>query len=136
MDPKIIELLADLHTGTQAAVKLAGSHGDWFDIGRGVRQGCVIAPLLFNIYFDCVVRLALAEMPEGCGVQLAYRAEGEVLPWHVRCGGPSTMLTIASLMYADDLVLMSCDRAELEQMLRVFDSVCSRIGMSHECECS
>lgn len=39
------------------------------------------------------------------------------------------MLTIAALMYADDLVLMSCDRCELEQMLKVFDSVCSRMGM-------
>jgi hypothetical protein len=47
VDPKIIELLAYLHTGTQAAVKLAGGHGDWFDISRGVRQGCVIAPWLF-----------------------------------------------------------------------------------------
>ena len=43
---------------------------EWFDICRGVRQGCVIVPLLFNIYFDCVVRLSLAEMPEGCGVRL------------------------------------------------------------------
>jgi exonuclease III len=129
VEPKVIELLADLHTGTQAAVKLAGEHGDWFDIGRGVRQGCVIAPLLFNVFFDCVVRLSLAEMPAGCGVRLAFRAEGEVLPWHARAGGPSTMLTIAALMYADDLVLMSCDRCELELMLQVFDSVCSRMGM-------
>jgi hypothetical protein len=92
-------------------------------------QGCVIAPLLFNVFFDCVVRLSLAEMPEGCGVRLAFRAEREVLPWHARAGGPSTMLTIAALMYADDLVLMSCDRDELELMLKVFDSVCSRMGM-------
>ena len=63
--------------------------------------------------YDCVVRLSLAEMPEGCGVRLAFQAEGEVLPWHVRGGGESTMLTIAALMYADDLVLWSCDRAEL-----------------------
>jgi hypothetical protein len=47
-------------------------------------------------------------MPEGFGVQLAYRAEGEVLPWHVRCGGPSSMLTIATLIYADGLALMTC----------------------------
>jgi hypothetical protein len=39
------------------------------------------------------------------------------------------MLTIAALMYADDLVLMSCDRDELELMLQVFDSVCSRMCM-------
>jgi hypothetical protein len=30
VEPKVVELLADLHTGTQAAVKLAGEHGDWF----------------------------------------------------------------------------------------------------------
>jgi hypothetical protein len=128
VEPKVVELLVDLHTGTQAAVKLGGEHGAWFDIGRGVRQGCVIAPLLFNVFFDCVVRLSLAEMPEGCGVRLSFRADGEVLPkW--RAGGSSTMVTIAALMYADDLALLSCDRGELELMLKVFDSVCSRMGM-------
>lgn len=90
----MVDLLADLHTGTQAAVKLAGSKGDWFDIDRGVRQGCVIAPLLFNTFFDCVVRLAVSRMPEGCGVQLAYHADGEVLP-RFKSAGQSTMLTIA-----------------------------------------
>jgi hypothetical protein len=131
VDAKVTELLADLHTGTQAAVKLAGEHGDWFDISRGVRQGCVIAPLLFNTFFDCVVRLALAEMPDGCGVHLEFRAEGEVLPWHKKAGGESvTMKSIAALIYADDLVLMSCDRAELELMLKKFDAVCSKMGRS------
>ena len=48
------------------------------------------------------------------------------------CDVVSTMLTIATLMYGDDLVLMRCDRAELEQMLQVFDSVCSRMGMSSQ----
>ena len=40
------------------------------------------------------------------------------------------MLTIATLMYADDLVLMSCDRCELELMLKVLDSVCRKMGMN------
>jgi hypothetical protein len=87
----------------------------------------VIAPLLFNVFFDCVVRLSLAQVPEGCGVRLSFRAEGEVLPWHA--GGPSTMLAIAALMYADNLALLSCDKGQLELMLKVFDSVCSRMGM-------
>lgn len=128
VEPQVVALLADLHTGTQAAVKLAGSKGEWFDISRGVRQGCVIAPLLFNIFFDCVVRLALSEMPDGCGVDLAYQVEAEVLP-RFKGTGPSTLLTVATLMYADDLVLMSCDKSELELMLKTFDSVCSRMGM-------
>jgi len=120
--------LADLHTGTQAAVKLANSKGDWFDISRGVRQGCAIAPLLFNTFFDCVVRLAVSKMPEGCGVDLVYNAEGEVFPRFKGCG-PTTLLTIATLMYTDDLVLMSYDRSELELMLKTFDDVCGEMGM-------
>ncbi len=128
VDPQVVDLLADLHTGTQAAVKLAGSTGDWFGIDRGVRQGCVIAPLLFNTFFDCVVRLAVSRMPDGCGVQLAYHADGEVLP-RFKSAGQSTMLTIATLLYADDLVFMSCDRSELEVMLQTFDIVCGEMGM-------
>jgi hypothetical protein len=65
---KLVQLLTDMHTGTQAAIKLAGRSGEWFDISTGVRQGCVIAPLLFNVFFDCVVRQAQAAMPEDCGV--------------------------------------------------------------------
>jgi hypothetical protein len=128
---KVVELLVDLLTGTQATVKLGGEHGAWFDIGRGVRQGCVIAPLLFNVFFDCVVRLSLAIMPEGRGVRLSFRAEGEVLPWHA--GGPSNMLTIAALMYADDRALLSCGKGQLELMLKVFDSVCSRTSAQWAC---
>ena len=57
---KLIELLMDLHTGTQAAVRMGGVVSEWFDVHGGVRQGCVIAPLLFNIYMDFVVRQAMA----------------------------------------------------------------------------
>ena len=91
VEPEVVERLVDLHTGTQAA---GVEHGASFDIDRGVRQGCVIAPALFNAFFDCVVRLWLAEMPGGCGGRLSFRAEGEVLPWHARAGGSSTILYI------------------------------------------
>jgi hypothetical protein len=67
-------------------------------------------------------------MPDGCGVQLAYHADGEVLP-RFKSAGQSTMLTIATLLYADDLVFMSCDRSELEVMLQTFDIVCGEMGM-------
>jgi hypothetical protein len=46
----------DLHTGTQAAVRMGGMLSEWFDVHGGVRQGCVIAPMLFNIYMAFVVR--------------------------------------------------------------------------------
>lgn len=48
----MVDPLADLNTGTQAAVKLACSKKDVLDIDRGVRQGCVIAPMLFTTCSD------------------------------------------------------------------------------------
>jgi hypothetical protein len=123
---KLVALLADLHCGTVAAVKLGCSIGEWFPIGRGVRRA--VAPLLFDVFFDCVVRVALAEMPAGCGVSLAYRSQGEV--WSRQDSRvPADCVLVNCLVYADDLVLLSCDQQELEAMLAAFDRVCAEIGM-------
>jgi hypothetical protein len=68
MHKKLIELLEDLHIGNQAAVRMEGQKFKWFDVQGGVRQGGVIAPLLIKIYMDVVVKQALAQMPDGCGL--------------------------------------------------------------------
>jgi hypothetical protein len=125
---KLVALLVDLHTGTMAAVKLGRGTGAQFHIQCGVRQGCVIAPLLFNVFFDCVVRVALAAMPAECGVQLAYQSQGEL--WPRRPDAPASCVTVNCMIYADDLVLMSRDQQELEAMLVTFDRVCSECGMT------
>jgi hypothetical protein len=97
MHKKLIELLEDLHIGTQAAVRMEGQKFEWFDVQGGVRQGCVIAPLLINIYMDVVVKQALAQMLDGCGLKLAYRADGK-LQSMVRSKGATSMELISLLL--------------------------------------
>jgi hypothetical protein len=99
---------------------MGGVVSEWFDVHGGVRQGCVIAPLLFNIYMDFVVRQAMAQMPEGCGVKLAYYADGKLQ--HKGCGTGSTLELLSVLLYADDMVLLSSSREELSVMLQVMDN--------------
>jgi hypothetical protein len=100
---KLIDLLVGLNMGTQAAVRMGGVVSEWFDVRGGVWQGRVIAPLLFNIYMDFVVRQAMAQMPEGCWVKLAYHADGKL---HSNGGGIGGSLELLSvLLYADDMVL-------------------------------
>jgi hypothetical protein len=123
---KLVSLLADLHSATQAAVRLGGQMGEWFGVDSGVRQGCVIAPLLFNIFIDFVVKQALLKMPEGCGVKVEVRGRGGT----AQLGGQSlTHEVLAILLYADDMVLMAHDPVEMAEMLRVMDEVTLAYGM-------
>ena len=84
---------------------------EWFDENVGLRQGCVMAPRLFNMYMDGVVR-EVNERVLGWGVELIGQ-EGDV--WRVN-----------QLLYADDTVLFGNSRENLQHLLNEFDNVCKR----------
>ena len=125
--PLLVELLMDLHTGTLAAVRLGALKGESFSVSCGVRQGCVVAPLLFNVFIDFVVRQALARMPSTCGVSVAFRSEGRPSP---AAGVDPTSDHIPLMMYADDMALTCPCPLELAKFLGVMDDVCTECGLS------
>ena len=51
-------LLRNLHAGQEAAVRTGHGTTDWFQIGKGVRQGCILSPCLFNFYAEYIMRNA------------------------------------------------------------------------------
>ena len=64
-------LLRNLHVGQEATVR--NGHGtDWFQIGKGVRQGCILSPCLFNLYAEYIMRIVGLEE-----AQLESRLPGE-----------------------------------------------------------
>ena len=48
-------LLRSLYTGQEAAVRTGHGTGDWFQIGKGVRQGCILSPCFFNLYAEYIM---------------------------------------------------------------------------------
>ena len=63
-----------------ASVRAYGKTSEDFPISSGVRQGCVLAPTLFNLYFDLVIQMALEHhQKEGRGVRMAYLYDGKLL---------------------------------------------------------
>ena len=92
----LICLLRNLYAGQEATVRTGHGTTDWFQIGKGVRQGCILSSCLFNFYADCIVRNAGLEEAQA-GIKIAGR-------------------NINNLRYADDTTLM----AESEELKNLF----------------
>ena len=54
----LIYLLRNLYAGQEATVRTGHGTTDWFQIGKGVHQGCILSPCLFNLYAECIMRNA------------------------------------------------------------------------------
>ena len=98
----IYKLIKSLYSKSSCAVKLNRSKTDSFSYGRGVRQGCILSPLLFNLFIN--------ELPSS----IDY-AKTDPIPL------PNNT-ELNNLSYADDLVLISRSRYGLENCLKTLES--------------
>ena len=92
----LICLLRNLYAGQEATVRAGHGTTDWFQIGKGVRQGCILSPCLFNLHEDYIMRNAGLEEARA-GIKIAGR-------------------NINNLRYADDTTLLE-EREELKSLL-------------------
>ena len=58
-------LLRNLYAGQEATVRTGHGTTDWFQIGKGVQQGCILSPRLFNLYAEYIMRNGLEEAQAG-----------------------------------------------------------------------
>ena len=72
---KIINIVKDMYASNMCCVRHEGKHSEWFQVQTGVRQGCIISPLLFLIVIDYVMRTATADKPRGLVWGLFNRLE-------------------------------------------------------------
>ena len=90
-------LLTNLYAGQEATVRTGHGTTDWFQIGKGVRQGCILSPCLFNFYAEYIMRNSGLDKAQA-GVKIAGR-------------------NINNLRYADDTTLMAEREEELKNLL-------------------
>ena len=65
-------LLRNLYAGQEATIRIGYETTDWFQIGKGVRQGCILSPCLFNFYAEYIMRNAGLEESQA-GIKIAGR---------------------------------------------------------------
>ena len=90
-------LLRNLYAGQEATVRTGHGPTDWFQIGKGVSQGCILSPCLFNLYAEYIMRNAVLEETQA-GIRISGR-------------------NMNNLRYADDTTLMAESEEELKNLL-------------------
>ena len=90
-------LLRNLYAGQEATVRIGRETTDWFQIGKGVCQGCMLSPCLFNLYAEHIMRNGGLDEAQ-TGIKISRR-------------------NINNLRYADDTTLMAESEEELKSLL-------------------
>ena len=102
-------LLRNLYAGQGATVKTGHGKTVWFQIGKGVHQGCILPPCLFNLYAEYIVRNAGLEEAQ-VGIKIARR-------------------NINNLRYSDDTTLMAESEEELRSLLMKVKEESEKVGL-------
>ena len=102
-------LLRNLYGGQEATVRTGHGTTDWFQIGKGVCQGCILSPCLFNFYTEYIMRNAGLDEAQA-GFKIARR-------------------NINNLRYADDSILMAESDEELKSLLMTVKEESEKVGL-------
>ena len=105
----LICLLRNLCAGQEATVRTGHGTTDWFQIGKGVRQGCILSPCLFNLYAEYIMRNPGLEEAQA-GIKIAGR-------------------NINNLRYADDTTLMAERKEEIKSLLMKVKVESEKVGL-------
>jgi hypothetical protein len=138
---KMIAVIRAFHDGMRASVRIEGELSEPFDVARGLRQGCVLAPLLFNLFFTAVLTVAVERfMADEEVVQdlvtIKSRFDTDPIDCKKRNGKTKIsrkMLLVRQLwglLYADDAGIVSKSQASLTKMMECIVSTCAAFGLT------
>ena len=103
-------LLRNLYAGQEATVRTGHRTTDWFQIGKGVHQGCILSPCLFNLYSVYIMRNSRLEEAQA-GIKIARR-------------------NINNLRYADDITFVAESKEELKSLLMKVKEESEKVGLN------
>ena len=102
-------LLRNLYAGQEATVRTGLGTTDWFQIGKGVKKGCILSPCLFNLYAEYIMQNARLDEAQA-GIKIAGR-------------------NIDNLRYVDDTTLTAENKEELKSLLMKVKEKSEKVGL-------
>jgi hypothetical protein len=127
--PKLMSIIKSFHEGMQGAVVFDGTVSDPFFMRRGVRQGCVLAPTLFGIFFSLLLKTAFGDDQQG--IHLHTRADGKLYNVSLlKSKQKRDDLFVDNLLFADDAAFVATSQCELQTIMDKFSRACALFSMS------
>ncbi len=111
-----------------ARVTIGGQESEPFRLCAGVRQGCVLAPVLFNIYLLCVTKLLHDKLESSGGITVDFRLDGNL--FNIQASTNVSVMKVLELQYGDYFVLLAHTPANLQSILVAAVKTYSRVGLS------
>ena len=105
----LCQVLGNLYAGQEATVRTGHGTTDWFQIGKGVCQGCILSPSFFNLYAEYIMRNTGLEEAQA-GIKISRK-------------------NVNNLRYADDTTLMAKSEEELKSLLMRVKQDSEKVGL-------
>ena len=119
---RLIQIVKNLYKNSVCAVNISGTLSNWFKVTSGVRQGCLLSPLLFAVIIDWITRTFDKES-DTSGVTICTRRSSR-----------EPEVSLKDLDYADDIALLECSRHCLQKSSSKVEEISSRTGLTFNAE--
>ena len=129
--PHFVAIIRSFHDGMKVTVREGTEHSPYFDVTSGTKQGCVLAPTLFSIFFSLMLHVAFKDTTEG--VDIKSRCDiglGSINSKHFNAVTKVTLSTIRDLLFADDCALAACTEEDLQRLCDCFSRASRRFGLT------
>ena len=126
---KFVKIIASFHEGMQGQVIDGGELSDMFAVTNGTKQGCILAFLLFSIFFSMMLLIAFKDCD--LGVPIQFRTDSNIFNLgRFQARTKTSLAVIRDLLYADDCALAARSLADAQQLFDRFHAAAVRFGLT------
>ena len=130
--PKLfVSLIRSLYDDMSVTVREGSDRSPAFEVTSGTKQGCVLAPTLFSIFFSLMLHVAFKDATDGVDIKSRFdRGLCSTKSSHFNAPTKFQLSTIRDLLFADDCALAACSLEALQRLCNSFATAARRFGLT------
>ena len=127
---KFLTMIMELHEGQMGQVRLGNDLSQPFSICNGVKQGCVLAPTLFSVFFSMMLSHAFQDLDDEDAVYIRYRLDGNLFNLRrLKSHTKTLQVLVRELLFADDAALVAHTETALQRLVSCFADSAHLFGL-------